>query len=492
MMCLLAGTLSYAQTARDRFENPSEIVFIPGILGSKLTNNGEMIWGGEVFRKENLEYTGERATAEPFDSAKVAGFNVRSVAYGEYFEQQLRDLSVGEPFVPFSYDWRASNVESADKFQDFICGRYSQRPIERIIVAHSMGGLVLKHWMMNHYEDGCDGDKLRIRAIVFVATPHFGAPKAFFSLITRASLTDYPLVDRRVSAAVNEYGVTFDSIYELLPFSHTYRWKNGKREICFDVPQGVSSVEDPLRFRILSDEDGSDQPVDIFSSDVLFRMGIRNRLNAIGIANPRSYLQEKLDRAREVSCRLSDFEFPRDLQGSIHFLAGRLLSGESNVNTTLTSVIFSERRNLLEKYEEGVEGVTQFGDLSWNVFSRTGKGDKTVPLDIASNGDLVSADVTRVDASHMEILNKIAFRELLQNLKVAVNSQTTEFERKTIWINPNFTPTEQIAADVIRFAGMDWGVLPPDTMLQQDPNAVGVLNIEDIVKGKLLSLSGLN
>ena len=45
-----------------------------------------------------------------------------------------------------------------------------------------MGGLLLKYWFARIYKDGrCAGNaklNLNIRQVIFVGTPHFGAPEA--------------------------------------------------------------------------------------------------------------------------------------------------------------------------------------------------------------------------------------------------------------------------------------------------------------------------
>lgn len=80
----------------------------------------------------------------------------------------------GEDLFTFGYDWRNSNVETAGLLKQkidevkAICGC-----AQVDLIAHSMGGLVARYYMQSDaYEDDVD-------QLVFLGTPHRGAPKAY-------------------------------------------------------------------------------------------------------------------------------------------------------------------------------------------------------------------------------------------------------------------------------------------------------------------------
>src|SRR5262249_40019028 len=108
------------------------------------------------------------------------------------------------------------------------------RPV--VYVAHSMGGLILKYWLKHYYasqacapgESETPNKWLKIKKIIFAGTPHYGSPKAirafgegFHLLDTEsygilATLVGY-FDDRTLSYALNKFGHTFPSAYQLLP-----------------------------------------------------------------------------------------------------------------------------------------------------------------------------------------------------------------------------------------------------------------------------------
>ncbi|WP_171239821.1 alpha/beta hydrolase [Ruegeria sp. HKCCA5491] len=132
---------------------------------------------------------------------------MKEIAYGRFFSEQASDPGSREYFHPFSYDWRASNVLSARKLGDFLCEVSKDSKQSIILIAHSMGGLVVKHWLMDRYKEPCDnGEKVKIGAVIFAATPHTGSPKSLLSLIDGTDLFGIEAIDAMVLSAVNKYG----------------------------------------------------------------------------------------------------------------------------------------------------------------------------------------------------------------------------------------------------------------------------------------------
>lgn len=81
----------------------------------------------------------------------------------------------GQTLFPFPYDWRRDNRETAadlgQKIDEIlrICG------CQKVdVVAHSMGGLVTRWYIQNIRSDTID-------QIIFLGTPHLGAPKAYLA-----------------------------------------------------------------------------------------------------------------------------------------------------------------------------------------------------------------------------------------------------------------------------------------------------------------------
>jgi len=223
-------------------------LFVPGIMGSRLTKtlpNGQsvVIWGKAdgIFSKPNqhLKYDdSDQVKAEPLDDYYI--LNNAFDVYGKAMHKlSYLDLSAGNSVRKFAYDWRQSNVKSANDFSSWLCvnqEEFRKRPL--VVIAHSMGGLVVKSWLKDRYESsGCAaGDSFEkwanIKRIIFLGTPHYGAPKAIEAFAGNYSV----FIDRddttlsailggidaiSFSKSVNAFGATFPSAYELLPIVNT-------------------------------------------------------------------------------------------------------------------------------------------------------------------------------------------------------------------------------------------------------------------------------
>lgn len=80
----------------------------------------------------------------------------------------------GEDLFTFGYDWRNSNVATADLLKEKIDEVKEACACTKVdLVAHSMGGLVARQYLQSDvYENDVD-------QLIFLGTPHRGAPKAY-------------------------------------------------------------------------------------------------------------------------------------------------------------------------------------------------------------------------------------------------------------------------------------------------------------------------
>ncbi len=79
----------------------------------------------------------------------------------------------------FAYDWRKSNAETSIALKDYVgCVRkfYPDRRID--IIAHSMGGLVARRYVLDNPDDH------QVEKVITIGTPWLGAPKAIHALET--------------------------------------------------------------------------------------------------------------------------------------------------------------------------------------------------------------------------------------------------------------------------------------------------------------------
>lgn len=227
------------------------IVTIPGILGSRLRagRDGEFVWGGTNRLSVNpTDVNAARQLALPLgngteplvtlkDQVRADGVlrRARAQFLAGTIEQRIYDGLVeilnagGYEFsrtveeeearrgenpgsLEFPYDWRRDLVEAAMALDEFVERKAMQ--IERVrlerygdsipankmrfdFVAHSMGALVLRYWLMFGGADlPADGSTPkptwaganRCACLVFIAPPNLGSVSAFESLVNAKTL----------------------------------------------------------------------------------------------------------------------------------------------------------------------------------------------------------------------------------------------------------------------------------------------------------------
>ncbi|MDA1277420.1 MAG: hypothetical protein O2960_25740 [Verrucomicrobia bacterium] len=254
---------SYSKLARLNGREPDPVIVIPGILGSRLVDGdtGRVVWGS--FGPGAISHSsaaGRRAMALPMregasltsleDGVRVDGTLDRlSLGFGlgvNAYARLLRSLAIGgyrdESFgkapdehfncFQFGYDWRKSSVANASALDDFIEEKHRlvaedyfrrhgvHKEIKFDIVAHSMGGLLARYYLMyGRAELNQDGRNQEVtwagtrhvKRLIQVGTPNLGAAHALQQM--QNGLGIIPLLTRVQPAVIG----TFATPYELLP-----------------------------------------------------------------------------------------------------------------------------------------------------------------------------------------------------------------------------------------------------------------------------------
>ncbi|MBT2524974.1 hypothetical protein J7E91_05845 [Streptomyces sp. ISL-99] len=153
-------------------EAPTDLIFVPGVMGSTLASLGLAgIWW---FDFRNLRHINDlRLSVDGVEDEnpahRVAPVAV-DVVYEAFFAAVIKHESFGA--LGFPYDWRKPLVSSAERLREDILKVNSlngHRPVH--LVAHSMGGLVVRTALMRFPELWrCIGK------VVFLGTPHYGSP----------------------------------------------------------------------------------------------------------------------------------------------------------------------------------------------------------------------------------------------------------------------------------------------------------------------------
>ena len=218
------------------------VIIVPGILESKLRDRatGHELWPGTVYNilvnARSLALHIDSATLEPVADTidaydlfrSVLGDDIQGAVFdtlersGGYVRGQpgrAADPRVRRYYI-FPYDWRQDNVVSARKLDaliEQIRRDYGDSQLKVDVVAHSMGGLILRYYLQYGTEDVLDGNDFpanfaganKVRTAVLLGTPNLGSVSALQSFLRghRIGLQRIP----------TEVLATMPSIYELLP-----------------------------------------------------------------------------------------------------------------------------------------------------------------------------------------------------------------------------------------------------------------------------------
>ena len=223
-----------------RISMPDVIVLLPGILGSALRRNGRDVWalsGGAALRglltlgrdiqdlalgedPPDRDDLGDGVTADRLlpdlqlipHLWKVDGYAKVSQTIQSTFE-----VTAGQNFFEFPYDWRRDNRVAARRL-----ARQSQEWLTRwrtssgnaearlILIGHSMGGLVSRYFLE------VLGGWRTTRALVTFGTPYRGSVNALDSLANGVRKGPLGIVD--LSAFVR----SLTAVYQLLPIYPCY------------------------------------------------------------------------------------------------------------------------------------------------------------------------------------------------------------------------------------------------------------------------------
>ncbi|MDX3712265.1 lipase family alpha/beta hydrolase [Streptomyces europaeiscabiei] len=150
------------------------IVFVPGVMGSVLASQGRSgVWWID-FR--NLQRINDLRLADDGLSDIDPGFDVESVVvdhtYTGFFAAVSRQQDARFTCRGFHYDWRKPLDSSTDRLRASVLSARSANPTQRVhLVAHSMGGLLVRTTLMRYPELW-----QHVGKVVFLGTPHYGSP----------------------------------------------------------------------------------------------------------------------------------------------------------------------------------------------------------------------------------------------------------------------------------------------------------------------------
>lgn len=217
----------YQAQAADPDRTP--LVLIPGVLGSRLArrDTGVELWPGGARKLLTSRYLDlalriDPVTLEPLDDGLVAS-GLFDAATGQDFYGRLVEalteaggyqLSTPGQAVEqhkarlyvFTYDWRQDNVVTVrqlDRFLEQIRRDYGDPDLRVDVIAHSMGGLIIRYYQRYGTDDVLDANAFpvtgagvaRLRRVVLLGTPNQGAVSAVHKFLNgyRVALSKLPV-----------------------------------------------------------------------------------------------------------------------------------------------------------------------------------------------------------------------------------------------------------------------------------------------------------
>ncbi len=259
----------YNASAQNLGENRTPVVVIPGILGSKLSDDvGSKVWGSFTYGATDVDTPeGARQLSLPMelgtplselrdnvipsdvldvvevDVGLVRGIRLsayvdimKTLAAGNYRDQSLGDSGAidygGLHYTCFQlpYDWRRDIAEQAAALEQVILdakdanrdalGLGDDAEIKVDVVAHSMGGLVLRYYLRYGTQPLPNDGSLpklnwagaeHVRQAILIGTPNAGAASALAQLVDGLNLN--PILPNFRPSILG----TMPAIYQLLP-----------------------------------------------------------------------------------------------------------------------------------------------------------------------------------------------------------------------------------------------------------------------------------
>jgi len=215
---------------RTRVPGKEPVLIIPGIAGTELYNGNDLIWAD----LDRMKFNNDQFLIDNL-ALDIGGIPLTN-AYSGSVIKKIRDLLIFETnifedleivltnngyqlnqslfYLP--YDWRLDLETTKEALNQKIQDIKTQTGSDEVsIIAHSMGGLIAKEYIDTYGKNNID-------KLIFVGTPHLGAPKVAKVLMAGDNF-EIPWLEKD---RIKELSLNMPSVYELLP-NQTYNVLGG-------------------------------------------------------------------------------------------------------------------------------------------------------------------------------------------------------------------------------------------------------------------------
>lgn len=258
----IAGIESGAYKGLDKVTGDRPIaILIPGIMGSNIGEKDELLWIN-YWRFLTGELT--ELAIGPENESKLSAHSLIKTSYGNLGEK----LSKTYDIVTFQFDWRMPLKKSAADFKDKIEELLGhQQPIK--IVAHSMGGVLVRDFIVYHRTTWQKlNSSIGFRA-VFLGSPLGGSYRIPYVLFGKDSLIKLlgKIDIKHSTKELLEVFCNFPGILNLLPISAESRHDFSDRRLWESMRAACGDESWPIPSQRILDEFGEHQKAVLESLD---------------------------------------------------------------------------------------------------------------------------------------------------------------------------------------------------------------------------------
>lgn len=390
----------------------SNVLFLPGIKGSRLKTNSDIIWPPAPISNDVnqlvLDENGESIN-DIYTNGILNDYFGRDIylPFSEFMDD-LASQDVINEWLPMAYDWRFSPeriLEDGIKTETGV-----MNVIERIeelaldsksdkvtIVAHSMGGLFGKAIIKELEEQGKDH---LIDSFVMVSTPQLGTPQAIGGLL-HGNGEDVGIGFIVNGIDMRRIGQNMQTAYDLLP-SQEYFNQVSDPVISFDSSASFTQAWRNFWGNVINNYTS-------FSQFVIGQGVLRSRPDYTVLRLPEVLRSDLFDNADNFHNKYDNYQFPEHIR--VVQVAGWGMPTVKNIEYKIV--------HLLQGYDVN--------------FTREGDKTVTYPSAISSTGESYYFnifdynDFTNGKSSHKDLLSTNSIQNLLDQVIRQSNIQNINF-----------------------------------------------------------------